>query len=64
MSKKTFILSCEGLQNVIFMNFNDEDTFHFIIGENDIEMNRFFADFISPRVSNLHQSDPTIQSIK
>lgn len=63
MSKKTFILSCEGLQNVIFMNFNDEDIFHFIIGENDIEMNRFFADFISPRVSRLHQSDPTINSL-
>ena len=39
------------------------DEFKFIFNKNEIRMHRFFADFISPRVSQLHQTDPTIDSI-
>lgn len=73
MSTKTFILSSAGLKNVILPNKNeylniylsDEniEQFKFIIGKKEIIMNRFFAEFISPRVSHMHFSDPTINSI-
>lgn len=69
MSKKSFIASSSGLKNIIFTTTSEEtnsnvDDFHFYIGDIEIKMNRILADFISPRVSHIHQTDPTIESIK
>ena len=41
----------------------EDDEFRFIIGKYEVITNRFLADFISPRVSHLHHSDITINSI-
>lgn len=54
---KSFVLSAAGLKNLVLDN-NEE--FSFIIGEQEIKMNKILAEFISPRVSQLHRIDPTI----
>lgn len=61
MNKQTIILSAAGLKNVI-TNKEDEE-FIFNIGEKELKMNKLFAEFISPRVSHIHQCDPTINFI-
>ena len=63
MSSKSFILSASGLKNVIFRSIQKEEQFVFVIGDKEIEMNRHLAEFISPRVSHIHQTDPTINRI-
>ena len=78
MSKKNFLLSASGLKNIVFksniesdvsiIKSNDqieqnEDDFFFYIGETGIKMNRILAEFISPRVSSMHHSDPTINQL-
>ena len=60
MSKKSINLSAAGLKNIVI---KEEEKFKFIIGEKEIEMNKFFAEFISPTVSHIHHFDPTINSI-
>lgn len=57
---KSIILSSKGLKNI-----NDERSkeFHFLFGDQDIKMKTLYAEFISPKVSVLHKSDPTIDSI-
>ena len=62
MSKKSFILSSEGLKNLVQNQSYGED-FKFIFGEHEVQMKNLFAEFISPKVSQIHQSDPTITSI-
>ena len=62
MNKKSFILSSAGLKNLVQNQSYGED-FKFIFGEHEIQMNNLFAEFISPYVSQIHQSDPTIASI-
>ncbi|KAK8835909.1 hypothetical protein M9Y10_040287 [Tritrichomonas musculus] len=37
-----------------------EEEFRFINGQQEIKMPRIFAEFFSPRVSHMHQCDPTI----
>ena len=64
MSSKSFILSASGLKNVIFRSIQKEEQFVFVIGDKEIEMNRHLAEFISPRVSHIHQTDPTIDRIQ
>lgn len=59
MSSKPIILSSAGLRNLI----NNDEEFIFIFENHEIRMNKVFAEFISPRVSNLHRTDPTIESI-
>lgn len=59
MEKKSLIISASGLKNIVFPR---NDDFLFIFGEKKIKINRILADFISPRVFNLHRSDPTIKS--
>lgn len=63
MSTKPFILSSAGLKNIL-SNQNQEDEFKFIFGEREIKMKNLFAEFISPYVSQIHQSDPTIDFIQ
>ena len=62
MRKKSFILSSSGLKNLVQNQSYGED-FKFIFGEHEIEMKNLFAEFVSPYVSQIHQSDPTINSI-
>ena len=62
MSKKSFILSSAGLKNLV-QNQSYGDDFKFIFGEHEVKMKNLFAEFISPYVSQIHQSDPTITSI-
>ena len=57
--KKSVILSSAGLKNVL----KEEEKFTFIFNSKEIEMDRISAEFISPIVSSLHYSDPTISSI-
>ncbi|KAK8841741.1 hypothetical protein M9Y10_026688 [Tritrichomonas musculus] len=63
MNKKSFILSSSGLKNLV-KNQSFGDDFKFIFGEHEIQMKNLFAEFISPYVSQIHQSDPTITSIR
>lgn len=70
MTKKSFTISASGLKNIVFTSescstlFSDRyDSFKFILEDKEIFMNRIFAEFISPFVSHIHQSDPTIDSI-
>ena len=63
MNKKRFMLSCDGLKNIIFRDNNLTEDFQFVFGKNIIKMNRFLAEFISPHVSRLHQSDLTINTL-
>lgn len=66
-SSKSLILSSSGLKNVtlncIDESFYKNDNFRFIFGDKEITMNRFFADFISPRASRIHYSDVTVDFI-
>ena len=62
MNSKTFVLSSSGLKNIVTRKLND-DQFQFIFGQHTISMNNIFAEFISPKVSNIHKSDPTINLI-
>lgn len=64
MSKKSFILSSSGLKNIVFTSKTKEDDFYFVFGDKEICMNRILAEFISPRVSHIHQTDPTIDKIQ
>lgn len=59
MSTRSFILSSAGLKNLV----KQEKDFRFYFGEKEIEMNTTFAEFISPIVSHIHYSDPTIDNI-
>ncbi|KAK8896688.1 hypothetical protein M9Y10_014602 [Tritrichomonas musculus] len=49
------ILNSNNLDEIII----DDDEFLFLLGQYGIKMHRFLAEFISPRVSSLHYSDPT-----
>ena len=60
---KTLTISSFGLRNITLNRFDKEDDFVLIFGEREFRMNSIFAEFISPVISNLHHSDPTIQSI-
>lgn len=59
MSSKTFILTSSGLKNVI----ENGNEFSFIFDGRIIQMSNVYAEFLSPAVSHIHQSDPTIESI-
>lgn len=59
MSTKSITLSSAGLRNVI----KGEKKFTFIFGNNKIRLNNILAEFISPIVSHMHYSDPTIDSL-
>lgn len=76
MSSKTFVIPASGLKNVISMRKPEiiketdlkaknieEKIFFFKFGEHQVVMDTFLAEYISPRVSHLHRTDPTINSI-
>ena len=63
MATKSFILSSAGLKNVIFTKtkgLDDSEEFRFIFENYELKMNYLFAEFISPKVSRIHQIDPTV----
>ena len=62
MSTKSLILSSSGLKNLV-SGASLEEEFSFIFSGQNIKMKTFFAEFISPKISKLHYSDPTINSI-
>lgn len=57
---KTLNLSSSGLKNII----KEEKQFTFTFGSHEVHMNTLYAEFISPIVSNIHLSDPTINSFQ
>lgn len=59
---KSLILSSAGLRNLI-QNQDYNEEFTFIIGEHKIKMKNIFAEFISPYVSKIHQTDPLINIV-
>lgn len=72
MTKKSFILSASGLKNIVLSsntefnsssNSSEGDIFKFIFEDQEVKLNRIYAEFISPIVSHIHHSDPTIDSI-
>ncbi|KAK8848292.1 hypothetical protein M9Y10_019352 [Tritrichomonas musculus] len=62
MSTQKLILTSSGLSNVILESTYD-DEFLFILPNQKIQIPRIFAEFISPKISKIHQSDLTIDSI-
>lgn len=58
--KKTLLLSSAGLKNIITDVNNEGNEFCFIFGGHEVRMSKIFADFISPLISRLHYSDPTL----
>lgn len=61
--EKSLILSSAGLKNIVENKDIGWSEFTFIFGSERITMNSIFAEFLSPKVSKLHQSDPTIECI-
>ena len=73
--KKKFILSNSGLRNSKSLSESvevfpisqkeaiEENDFIFILEDKVIKMNRFLAEFISPRVPKMCNADPTINEI-
>ena len=64
MTTKTILISSLGLRNLVTSNFTEDSEFYMIFGEKKIRMNTIYAEFISPIVSKLHQTDITARSIK
>ena len=63
MSTKQIIVSSAGLKNVVLNKYQEDEYFIFIFGDQEIRMKSFYAEFISPVVSRLHKTDPTINEI-
>lgn len=57
----SFILSASGISNIPVKN---ENSFRFIFGSHEITLNRINADFISPIVSSLHNTDSNANSFQ
>lgn len=63
MKTKSILLTSSGLKNIINNVSNESSDFCFFFGKHELRMNSIYAEFISPTVSRLHQTDPTINSI-
>ena len=63
MTTKQIVITSSGLKNIVLNKYQEEDDFIFIFGEKEVRMKSFFAEFISPIVSRIHQIDPTIHII-
>lgn len=61
---KTILLSSSGLKNITLNKYKEEEDFIIAFGSQKFRMKSIFAEFISPIISHLHQSDPTIQEIE
>ena len=59
----TLILSSAGLKNIVSSNKVYGEDFTFIFGKEKYTMSNVLAEFLSPKVSKLHKTDPTIDHI-
>lgn len=59
----TLILSSAGLKNIVSSNKVYGEDFTFIFGKEKFTMSNVLAEFLSPKVSKLHKTDPTIDHI-
>jgi hypothetical protein len=55
-------LSAKGLVNIVANNHENDFTFH--VGEAEYGCPSFIAEFISPRISSLRRTDPTIRDYR
>lgn len=53
----TILLSASGLQNI---RQEEPEYFTFKFGERELKLEKIFAQFLSPKVSQIHLSDPTV----
>ncbi|OHT08544.1 hypothetical protein TRFO_22880 [Tritrichomonas foetus] len=58
----TLKLSYAGLKNIVY-DKNIDVPFIFYIGEKKLKVNRFIADFLSPKISHFHFPDANINSL-
>lgn len=63
MKTDRITLSSEGLKNIVKNSSANDREFSFIFSKQEIKMNNINAEFISPAVSKLHCSDPTVDFI-
>ena len=63
MTARSVIISSLGLKNIVLNKYQEDDDFTFVFCEAKFKMKNIFAEFISPIVSHLHQTDPTINTI-
>lgn len=59
IQSNSILLSASGLRNIVR---NDVDYFTFKFGSCEMKMDKFFAQFLSPLVSRVLLSDPTVES--
>lgn len=64
MSTKSLILSSAGLKNIVVNANESQEYFTFKFGTQEIKVANLYAEFISPYVSQIHQSDPTIDKVE
>lgn len=63
MENQEVMLSSAGLKNIVLNSNAADNNFHLFFGDKELLINNIFAEFISPAISRLHKSDPTINSI-
>lgn len=61
---KSVIITSTGLKNIFFDDSSSNSEFHMMFDETDIKINKICAEFISPIVSKICKSDPTIEEIQ
>ena len=64
MSTKSIIITSSGLKNINLIKFQEDYDINLIFGNQNFQMKRIFAEFISPVISRFFQSDPTVDTIK
>lgn len=64
METKKIILSSYGIQNIILDNSINGNEIQLLFDQVSIRMNHVLAEFISPIVSRIRRSDPTIETIQ
>ena len=63
MSTKSIIITSSGLKNINLIKFQEDYDINLIFGNQNFQMKRIFAEFISPVISRFFQSDPTVDTI-
>lgn len=60
---KAINLSSSGLKNIAQNSFTENDNLILLFGDQEIRMNKIFAQFISPFISQIQLIDPTVNYI-
>lgn len=61
---RSVIISSSGLKNIFLGDQSSNNEFHMMFDEIDIKINKLFAEFISPIISRICNSDPTTEIIQ